>query len=95
MRIPSNILSGVPLVWILLFAAYLSMFGESMIVKGAHMFSRAVFGWFGVWNLSIVWRALMETMICAEEPHGTEGSHEIHPLCRELHGKNCVGEGAV
>ena len=69
MRIPSNILSGVPLVWILLFAAYLSMFGESMIVKGAHMFSRAGFGM--VWSLSIVWRALMETMICVEEPHGT------------------------
>ena len=51
MRIPSNILSGVPLVWILLFAAYLSMFGESMIVKGAHMFSRAGFGWFGAYPL--------------------------------------------
>jgi hypothetical protein len=68
MRIPSNILSGVPLVWILLFAAYLSMFGESMIVKGAHVFTRWV--WM-VWSLSIVWRALMETMICVEEPHGT------------------------
>jgi hypothetical protein len=29
------------------------------------------------------------------ELHCAEGPHEIHPLFRELNGKNRVGEGAV